>query len=85
MWGYAFAHWGILLVITMVVVTVCIAFLLMRVGAGSATASAGPQEDPAASALQVLNERFLKGEIERGEYEERKRALLTVMTPGGQA
>jgi hypothetical protein len=31
--------------------------------------------DPTHSALQILNERFAKGEIDQAEYEERRRAL----------
>jgi putative membrane protein len=41
--------------------------------------SSGPGRswgDPTYSALQILNERFAKGEIEKQEYEERKEAIL---------
>jgi putative membrane protein len=34
-----------------------------------------PMGDPTHSALQILNERFAKGEINQAEYEERRRAL----------
>jgi uncharacterized membrane protein len=32
--------------------------------------------DATTSALQILNERFAKGEIKREEYEEKKSAIL---------
>jgi uncharacterized membrane protein len=36
--------------------------------------------DPTYSALQILNERFAKGEIQKQEYEEKKTAIRS----GGQ-
>jgi uncharacterized membrane protein len=36
-----------------------------------------PWGDPTYSALQILNERFAKGEIQKQEYEERKAAILS--------
>jgi uncharacterized membrane protein len=33
--------------------------------------------DPTYSALEILNERFAKGEIPRQEYEEKKNAILS--------
>jgi uncharacterized membrane protein len=35
--------------------------------------------DPSYSALQILNERFAKGEIQKEEYAEKKAAILSHM------
>jgi len=79
---WASSAWWIVPVLVLVVVTVATALGLGRL---PGTSGAGePREDATASALQILNERFARGEIGRPEYEERKRALLTIMTPGGQ-
>jgi uncharacterized membrane protein len=39
-----------------------------------------PWSDPSHSALQILNERFARGEIQKDEYGEKKAAILS----GGQ-
>lgn len=37
----------------------------------------GSGGDPAYAALQILNERFVRGEIQKPEYEEKKAAILS--------
>jgi uncharacterized membrane protein len=39
------------------------------------SASCGP--DPSHSALQILNERFARGEIQKDEYAEKKAAIVS--------
>jgi uncharacterized membrane protein len=43
--------------------------------------SRGDWGDPTHSALQILNERFARGEIQKEEYTEKKAALMS----GGRA
>jgi putative membrane protein len=38
-------------------------------------------KDPTHSALQILNERYARGEIEKSEYEERKATILSGKAP----
>jgi uncharacterized membrane protein len=44
---------------------------------GPARGSSRPWGDPTHSALQILSERFARGEIQKGEYAEKKAALQT--------
>jgi len=61
---------GPLMMIALVVLTVVVAAWVLRaVGLGWQT---GPQEK---TALDILQERFARGEINREEYEERKQLL----------
>jgi len=63
-----FGHvWVLLLVVAFwVAVIALIVWVVRRVG---------PKGDTSASALNILNERFARGEIDQQEYEQRKAAL----------
>ena len=71
--GYGWPFWWICPAMMGVMIGVVAAILLTRRHGG---AGMGHRHDSAA-ALQVLNERFARGEILRQEYEEKKAAILT--------
>jgi len=56
-------------------------FLMVRRSSGDGLHYLGPQwHQPSFAALQILSERFAKGEIKEDEYEEKKATILS----GGQ-
>lgn len=70
-WGYMI--FGPLMMIVFVAAIVVVAVLLVRWLAGGSTGPAAPLERKAA--LDILRERFARGEIDKEEFEERKRLL----------
>ena len=88
MWGYAggWPFWWMFPMMLLFFLIVCgVIFLFMRAAFGhggplGAVHWHGPDRfsgDPARSALQLLNERFARGEIQKEEYTEKKSALLS--------
>ncbi len=80
--------WGmgwIFPLIMLLIIAGCIAMILQihRSGGAGRHHPDSSWGDPTRSALQILNERFARGEIRRDEYEERKRAILTMTGPTG--
>ncbi len=79
--GYAGPYWGMFPMFLVIAILLCvIVFYIARVTSGSGHHQwASPQSwgDPTHSALQILNERFAKGEIQKAEYEEKKTAILS--------
>jgi putative membrane protein len=80
MWGMGWGFWWIGPFIMLLIFVAC-ASLIGRSWRGRW----GPPwhgmdrtgRDPTSSALQILNERYAKGEIEKQEYEERKATILS--------
>jgi putative membrane protein len=85
MWSGDWGFWWIFpLLMCFFMIVVCVGiFLTMHRAGGHASHGwmprhmMGPWGDPTHSALQILNERFAKGEIQKQEYEEKKAAILS--------
>jgi len=81
MWSGGWGFWWAFPLIMVFMIIACVAMLLLghRAG-GSGLSHWGPARswgDPTYSALQILNERFAKGEIQKQEYEEKKIAIVS--------
>lgn len=81
--GYGWGHvvGGGLLMVLFWVVVIVLAVLLVRALSGRSAGSGRNAGDTAASparasALDILNERYARGEIDRDDYEARRRDIL---------
>ena len=84
MWGdgYGWQYWWIcpLMMLFMIVVFAVVFFIVRRSWGDGSHRWEPPWRGPSHSALQILSERFARGEIHRDEYDEKKAAILS----GGQ-
>ena len=65
-WGHMFMGWGMMAIFLIAVIVVVV--LLARGAGGDGSRS---------SALDILNERYARGEIDSAEYQERKKSIST--------
>ena len=78
MWSDGWAFWWICPLMMLFILLVCgTIFLVIRRSRGERPWRMG---DPSHSALQILSERFARGEIQKEEYDHKKDAILS----GGQ-
>jgi putative membrane protein len=73
-WGWSGMIFGPIFMILVLALVVAVAVLLVRwLGGSSPTAT--PHQPPTRTPLDILKERFAHGEIDKEEFEERRRIL----------
>lgn len=73
--GWPGMLFGPLFIILVLAATIVLAVVLARWLGGSSPSAARRQERPPRAALDTLKERYARGEIDREEFEERRRIL----------
>lgn len=74
-WDSAWYGGGPIMMILWIGLLVAIVVLLVRAFSGPSRGSAAHQAPPGRTALDILRERFARGEIDKAEFEDKRRAL----------
>ena len=75
-WGWSSMIFGPLFMILVLAAVIVVAVLAVRwLGGPWPTAGAPPHLPPSRTALDILNERFARGEIDQAEYEAKRRLI----------
>ena len=74
-WGWGGMTYGPFMMIIVIVVLVALVVLLVRWLGGPGQHGDVSHKLPAKTPLDILKERFAKGEIDKNEFEERRRVL----------
>ncbi len=75
MWGGGWAGWifgPVMMLLVLVGIVVAVVFVARSVGRST---HGGPGTAPGQDPIDILKERFARGEIDKDEYEERRRVL----------
>jgi putative membrane protein len=67
--------WELWWLFPLIMIIIC--FLVMRGGFGICGHGSHKEDNESESALNILDKRYAKGEIDKAEYEEKKRDLLS--------
>ena len=74
-WGMAWFGW-IFMIIFWVLIIVGLVFLVKWLAQSTKAASTYGRGEPSSRALEILKERYARGEINKQEFEEKKKDLL---------
>ncbi|MBU6321768.1 MAG: SHOCT domain-containing protein [Patescibacteria group bacterium] len=75
-WGLFGIVWHVVGFLIAVAVILFLVRMVFGIGRRGRMHGRHPWWDHSSSALEILNERYAKGEIDKAEYEERKKTLL---------
>lgn len=74
-WGWGHFIFGPLMMIAFIAVVVVVVVLIVRWLTGTSTAGAPPSAESGKDSLDILKERYARGEIDRQEYQQKKKDL----------
>ncbi len=81
-YGWPFSWWMCLMMMMLLMIFICVAMFFVARGAFTSRPRHWERpsqvwSDPSQSALQILSERFARGEIQEDEYMQKKLAILS--------